>query len=382
MSNRILFVLDDFIGPFAGTEAQFWLLHQGLVARTGRVPQIVTLRPSAYLEKNLPGAYRCLNVTSLGSPRTWWAALKLAREAHRAGVRVAHLFLNDVSVLMPLPFWLFGIKTIISRRDLGFWYTRGLLKALRWVRPFVSAAVANCQAVKEVTLKEEGFAPSKVRVLLNGYQAPSKVVPRDLRRELNLPVGALILGMVANLRPLKRVADAIDAVAKLHAQGVAAELVIAGADVMVEGVSQQAALTQLARLLGVDKHVHFLGSVQESWSLLAGLDIFLSCSETEGLSNSIIEAMASGLPVVATAVGGTPEIVSHGRTGLLYEAGNRAELTQTLRSIATDSRARVRLGRAAQRFALTHLSEDTLINEHEKLYRDVGSITLPARLKS
>ena len=122
MPPRVLYVLDEFPGPNAGTEAQFWLLYCALSKATFR-PRVVTLRPSPYLRSRLgPGEYECLAVGSLRSPASLWRALRFALRARREGFTVAHLFLNDVNVLMPPFLALAGIRTIVSRRDLGLWY--------------------------------------------------------------------------------------------------------------------------------------------------------------------------------------------------------------------------------------------------------------------
>ena len=374
-SPRVLYLVDDFPSPsFGGTEAQFWLLYTALDKPTWR-PRVVTLRPSPYLATALgPAEYGSLDVTSLKSPTTWWRAWRCALAARREGFRVAHLYLNDVSVLMPPLLRLAGLRVIVSRRDLGFWYTPGLLKALRFVRRFVDRVVANCTAVKQAVCEAEGYRSSQVEVILNGYVPPAASTGvSSFRTAAGVPKGAVVFGMVANLRPLKRVDDAIRALAALPAAGLRPWLLVAGEDRPQDGRSAQSVLTELATELGVADRVRFVGPVAEPWPFLQEVDVFLSCSDTEGLSNSIIEAMAVGKPVVGSAVGGTPELIEEGVTGYLYPARDVATLTARLGVLVADPGLRARLGASASAMAEARLSVRALVEHHERLYRSLGA---------
>lgn len=373
VSARVLFLLDNFPGPTAGTEAQFWLLYRALPPDRYR-PRVVTLRHSPYLAEHLPAdQYHCLGIASLRDPAAIWRAARYVRTARREGFGVAHLFLNDVSVLMPPLLWAAGIRVIVSRRDLGFWYTPALLRILKFHRRFVDRVVANCGAVRDAVVAAEGYDRARVEVILNGCSPPANSpVPLGLRARHALGSGALLLGMVANLRPLKRVDDAIRALAGLRERRIDAALLVAGADVIIDGCSQKARLEALATELGVGGAVRFLGSLPSAWAFQDEIDVFLSCSDTEGLSNSIIEAMARGRPVVATAVGGTPELIRDGVTGYLYPPGDVGALTAAIERIAANPEHRRELGRAASAHAQRTVSLPALVAAHEHLYDTVA----------
>ncbi len=362
MEPRVVFLLDNFPGPHAGTEAQFWLLYRSLDHGRYR-PLIVTLKPSAFLEREVgAGGYECLRIDSLKSPVSWLRAWSLVRRLKGQGFAVAHLYLNDVSVLFPPLLHWAGLGVIVSRRDLGFWYSPGLLRVLRFNRRFVDRVVANCTAVKRAVRDAEGYADSAVEVILNGFERPAVAPAR-------VPAAARVrLGMLANLRPLKRVEDAIRALAALGPDAPV-ELVIGGEDRVENGVSEAARLAALAAELRIGDRVRFVGPVRDSWAFLAGLDVFLSCSDTEGLSNSIIEAMASGLPVIGSAVGGTPELVEPGRTGYLYPARDVVALTVALENLLESAEIRARFGQAALQLANSNLSVAALVAANERLYR-------------
>lgn len=361
MAPRILYLLDDFPGPYAGTEAQFWLLYRSIDHAAYR-PKVVTLRPSPYLLEHVgPNKYECLNIGSMKDLATWRTALAFARRAKRDGFDVAHLFLNDVSVIFPPLLALVGIKVIVSRRDLGFWYSPSILRVLRVNRRFVARVVANCNAVKAAVIAAEGYPADVVEVILNGFEYPTAPIDASERRDV------IRLGMLANLRPLKRVEDAIRAVAMLGPT-VPCELLIGGEDRIEAGVSERGRLTKIATDLGVLDRVRFVGPVSNSWNFLKGIDIFLSCSETEGLSNSIIEAMASGLPVVGSAVGGTPELVEDGSSGYLYPVGSVEELSGAIRKLIVDQEKRSAFGARGRTVAESRLSVASLISTHAALY--------------
>jgi glycosyltransferase involved in cell wall biosynthesis len=232
--------------------------------------------------------------------------------------------------------------------------------------------IANCTAVKDAVMVSEGYAADRVPVFLNGVEPPLERVPGTYRHDFEIPADAVVLGMVANLRKLKRVGDAVSAIARLKEQGLEAWLMVAGVDVVEDGVSQRQALEALAGSLGVSDHVRFVGGINPSWSFLAEVDIFLSCSDTEGLSNSIIEAMIYKIPVIGTNVGGTPELVTHEATGFLYEPGDIAALSEAAALLVFNKNLRWAMGRAGSEFATASLTTQALLRSHVKLYSQLA----------
>ena len=209
---RILFILDQFPGPTAGTEGQFWLLFQGL-DRERFDPAILLLRSSPFLETVAGDApVRVLDVQRLRSPRSLWRVLKAVIWARRNKYDVAHIFFNDSSLVFPPLLRLAGIRVIVSRRDLGFWYTPGQLRILRWNRRYVDWIVANCKAVRDAVCQAEHYDPSHVQVIYNGLvRHPPGLDRAATRHSLGIEAQAQVLAVVANLRPLKRIDDAIRA---------------------------------------------------------------------------------------------------------------------------------------------------------------------------
>ncbi|MCM0611826.1 glycosyltransferase [Marinobacter sediminum] len=359
----ILFVIDHFRNPNAGTEGQMFNLIKGL-DRVRFEPILLVFCDSEYLQDNgFPCEYHVLGHTRLSAPVTWAAMWKLARKFRASGIRLAHVFFNDPSIICPPVFRLNGIKTIISRRDTGYWYTPAYRTMLAVSGRFVSAVITNSDAVKQVTLRTEPFDPSQVHVVYNGYQAEeaSCDMPADVTGLREKHPSSVFVALVANIRPIKRMEDAVKGIGQLHQSGLDVHLILIG-----DG--NQTDLRLLASEQGVAEMVHFLGPRADVKACLKALDIGLLCSESEGFSNAIVEYMQAGLPVVCSDVGGNPEAVEHGETGYLYPCGDVAALASHLQRLSDSSELRQRIGDNAFRRARERFSMETMVAKHQEIY--------------
>lgn len=365
-AQPLLFVIDHFRNPHAGTEGQLFQLVKGL-DRSRFSPHLLVFRDSDYLrEQGFPCDYSVLGYNRILSLNTWVALWRFARQFRASGGRLAHIFFNDPSVLCPPIFRMNGIESIISRRDMGYWYTRKYLAMLSVTGRFVSAAITNSEAVRQVTVEKEPVSVSHTHVIYNGYDVDSDVgpVPEDLRiLRANHP-GAIFLGIVANIRPIKRIEDAIRAVGILSLEGVRVHLVVIG-----DG--DPSALQELAREQGVSDQVHVLGTRRNVKACLAALDVGLLCSESEGFSNALVEYMQAGLPVVCSAVGGNPEAIRQDETGYLYPCGEVATLAKYIKRLAGDDELRGRLGENARTSARERFSMQAMVGQHQAVYQQL-----------
>lgn len=364
--QKILLVIDNFENPHAGTEGQLYQLVEALDRRLFE-PELLVFRQSEWLIKNVfPCPVRVLGSGRIASIKTWWRIWCVAREFRQRGFQLAHVFFNDPSLICPPVFKLCGIKTLISRRDMGYWYTPIYKFALKLNRYFVSGVVTNSRAVAEVTCAVEGYRSEQAHVIYNGFVkkpllVPSSEHPLALRRES----GRVLAGLVANIRPIKRMQDAVTALAMIAEQCPQLDLVIIGA-------GDQSALRSQAEQLGVSDKLYMLGGRDDVQTCLQCLDIALLCSESEGFSNALIEYQMAALPVIASKVGGNLEAIEHGVTGLLYDCADVNELARLLQSLVTDESKRLLLGRQAQQQAGCRYSVNTMIAAQEQLYRLVG----------
>lgn len=369
---RVLYVLDEFAGGTAGTEGQFLQLLAGVRARDADV-QVMVLRSSPALKELGDVPTTVLGLRSLASLGAVAALWRLVRRARAAGADVVHLFFNDTSVACPIPLKLAGIPVIVSRRDLGFWYTPGVLRLLRMNRGAVSAVVANSLAVKREVVRQERYPESRVTVIHNGWR--ERQILEDataVRGALGIPAAAKMLLIVANLRPLKHVDDAIRIAALALRDDPGVWLAVVGADRRGASGSERERLAALARELGVAGRVVFAGSRPDPWPLICACDVGLLCSDTEGLSNTLIEYSAAGKPVVCTRVGGNEEVVADSQSGFLYATGNFEQAAGRVGELLRDPQLSHRMGVFGRQLVASRFGIEQMVESHLRLYTGVA----------
>ncbi len=233
----------------------------------------------------------------------------------------------------------------------------------RWLARRTDRIVANCHSVRDVYLHRLDLPPERILVIPNGLelQPTDDDARAQLRAKEGLPDDALIFVTAGRLERNKAVDDLLRAFARLSTEVPQGCLIVLGLG------SELAALTALAERLGVAERVIFLGQVADVAEVLAGADVFVFASLYEGLPNAVLEAMSAGLPVVTTAVGGIPEVVSDGETGLVVPTRRPEELAERMLRLARDVDLRRRLGRAA-RERVGEFTMERMVRSYEELY--------------
>lgn len=188
-------------------------------------------------------------------------------------------------------------------------------------------------------------------------------VGQQVRKSISQP-GERVLLHMSNFRQVKRIGDVIDIFARVHEQ-VNARLVLVG-----EGPEYSDARERVHRLQ-LDRHVDFLGKQDEVAPLVASADVLLLPSEKESFGLVALEAMACGIPVVGTTVGGIPEVVVHGETGFLYPVGDVAQMAQSTIELLTDAKRYETLSKQARERAMKMFHVDAKVSEYEAIYRRV-----------
>jgi glycosyltransferase involved in cell wall biosynthesis len=213
--------------------------------------------------------------------------------------------------------------------------------------------LAISESVAHFAIEQQGFPRELVEILHNpvdlGRFRPGTANSRSAgRAELGLAQDASVVICVARFDPVKGVDVLLEAWPEVVSMNRRSTLLLAGDGPLRESLEQQ------ARALGITESIRFLGYRSDVESLLHTADICVVPSRSEGLSLAAVEAMASGLPVVASRVGGIPEVVEDGRTGLLVEAENPKALASAITRLLGDTPLRIRLaasaGRAAQAY--------------------------------
>ena len=247
--------------------------------------------------------------------------------------------------------------------------------AKRWlVRRGLVAAVAVSEGLRRDLDSQLALSPARWRVIPNGIAVEQfdQATPLGLRRRFGLSAGDILIGALGNVRRPKGYADLLRAAAILRGGSVPVHVVVAG-EARGKLTDELLALRQE---LGLEPRVHFLGLVDQVPSFLAELDLFVSSSTSEGFSIACVEAMAAGLPVVATRSGGPEEIVLPGETGLLVPVSDPEALAAALADLAANPNLRRRMGEAGQQRARKTYSLDAMLDAYEAVLYEV---TAPAR---
>jgi len=200
-----------------------------------------------------------------------------------------------------------------------------------------------------VAFERQGFPADLLETIHNGVDitAVESAPPANIRRALGLPDDVPALCHVGRLAAVKGQRELLEAVAALRARGSQLHAVFVGGD-LESGGAYTAELDRRARDLGIADVVHFLGFRADAAAIVRELDVLVLPSLVEGLPLVVLEAMALGRPVVATAVGGTPEAVDDGRTGLLVPPRDVGALADAVATLIDDPDLRGRLGRAGR----------------------------------
>lgn len=232
--------------------------------------------------------------------------------------------------------------------------------------------VANSEAVKQDVIAQEGVAAAKIRVIYNGIDADRYARPADrvLRETLGISADAQVVGVVANLIHYKGHRILLEACRRVRAVRPDVRVLLIGDGPCRVELEQRAVALELGDM------VRFLGSRRDIPELLAEIDLAALPSLEEGFPNAVLEAMAAGKPVVASRVGGVPEAVVDGATGLLVPPGEPESLAGAILALLDDPRRAEAMGRAGrqrvvERFGMARMVEETQ-TIYEELLRGAG----------
>ena len=252
-----------------------------------------------------------------------------------------------------------------EHKMVGFIERRILHRAL-------DAAIGNSNAVLR-DLKDEGVSGSKLHLVYNGIDvhgfAKQTVDQLTARRLLGIDSSAIVFTVVANLHPYKGHKDLLRALAAVSPMWRSDWLcLLVGKDVH----DCQPELSRLAVEYGLSNTVEFLGPRADIPIILSASDIHISASHEEGLPNNIIEAMCARLPVVATAVGGVPELVVHGHTGYLLPPQDVDRMAEALMALAREPMRRQAFGEAGYARVMSGFNIDDKVAAFESIYHRLG----------
>ncbi|MCL6499853.1 MAG: glycosyltransferase [Firmicutes bacterium] len=368
---RVLHVITRLV--VGGAQENTLLTAQGLRARGYEVelaagpetgPEGVLPVPDGIVFYAVPTLVR--EVRPLADLRALWDLYRLMRR----GYDVVHTHTSKAGVLGRIAARLAGVPVVVHtphghvyhgyggrvRSRLFVWVERLLA---RWT----DVLVALTESERREHLAEKVGRAEQWCVIPSGVEIERYRKPTPLRRsDLGLPEASFVVGCVARLVPVKGIEDAVTATAQLVDLTPPVHLVLVG-----DG-PQRGALQKLAGQLGVRERVHFLGLRRDVPDLLPVFDILVLPSRNEGMGRVLVEAQAAGVPVVATRVGGVPDLVSEGQTGRLVPPGDPAALAAAIRSLAEDRAALTQMRDAARAHVAECLSAEAMVASLEAVY--------------
>jgi glycosyltransferase involved in cell wall biosynthesis len=260
-----------------------------------------------------------------------------------------------------------GAKVIVSRVDLGHLragFGRWHREAEKWNARNADLVVANADAVREVCIRDEGCDPDRVVVVRNGLDTPhfDALAKAHLQAPLPIEDGDIPVAVIGNLWRVKGHRTLVEAAPEIAARFPRVKFLCAG-----EGPEREFLERRIAEL-GLENTVHLLGHRLDIPAILARSHAACLCSSAEGLSNAVMEAMASSLPIVATSVGGNPELVRPGENGFLVPFGNAQALASALVQLLSDPAAAAEMGRRGRSRIESELTLEKMAEGHGALY--------------
>ena len=239
----------------------------------------------------------------------------------------------------------------------------------QWLARTTTTLIAVSPQVRD-ELVELGVAPARKFVVVRlGIELAERVgspgARDEQRRMLGIPPERFVVGWIGRMTEVKRTDDVLRTFRQLRETGVDACLCLVG-----DGPDRPA-LERLAKTLGIMRNTLFLGFQRDVAPFYAAFDVLLLPSISEGTPVSAIEALAAGKPVVATRVGGVPDVVRDGKDGFLAEAGAIDDLSERLARLARDPALRERMGASGREWVTARYRVDRLVDEMDGLYRSL-----------
>jgi glycosyltransferase involved in cell wall biosynthesis len=300
-------------------------------------------------------------------------ALRYARAATDARFDIVDAWLYPADILAALARLATRTPVVITgRRNTQAHERFGRLGGTidRLVDRLTDAVVANSTAAAAFAVRSHHTNPSKLRVIRNGVALVEPLSAGDRsawRRRMAASDDDLVIGCVGNYRAVKRHPLLIDAFATLARERSDLRLVLVG-----DGETRPDLARQIASL-GLERRIRLHGSEVDPRPMYGAFDIVVQSSKSEGLPNVLLEAAAAGRPIVATAAGGSTEIVVDGETGLLVPIEDRDALTSALRRAIDDPDLRARIGSAAREHVDANFGMGRYVRQWGDLYEELAA---------
>jgi glycosyltransferase involved in cell wall biosynthesis len=366
-----------FVGIFAigGTERQVVNIGKGL-DRSRFDLRFATLNKVGELLAECEAQSWSIDEYKIGrlyALKTMKQQVAFGKNVRREGIQIVHAYGFYPNVFAVPAARLAGVPvTIGSVRDIGDTYTSLQHKVQKQCLRLADHIVVNAEAIKR-DLLQRGYDAERLSVIPNGIDCERLRLPGNgeaVRREWNVPPGTPVVAVLARLLRIKGQEVFLRAAALIASNNPDVRFAVVGGNNIDRDYKEE--LKRLAGRLGLADRVIFTGFRVDVPDVLAALSVVVSPSlGLEGLSNSLLESMAAGVPVVATRVGGTPEIIEDGESGLLVPPGNPEALAAAISHVLQDRAMAKRLGQAARHRVFSRYSLNQAVASTERLYDDL-----------
>lgn len=366
------------IFAFGGTERQVINLATRLDRSKFRLEMACLKKQGHFLDEleqqHIP--IREFPIKSLYNPWSFVQQSRLAAHIRRQRIQIVHSYNFYANVFAIPAAKMAGVPVVIaSIRDRGIYLDPVKRLVQKYLCHFADCILVNAESIKQ-WLIEEGYPAGKIMIIRNGLDVSKygkKSRTGGLRKEFGLPETSPLVVMASRLDPQKGIEDLLHAAAMVIKRCPQARFLIVGEKYYTSVASQQFAekINQLVISLGLADHVIFTGYRSDIPDLLAQATVSVLPSHSEGLSNSLLESMATGLPVVATNVGGTPELIKDGETGLLVPPYEPEALALAICTVLQNRDLAKTFGAHARRYATREFSMDRMVSNTQQLYMEL-----------
>jgi L-malate glycosyltransferase len=383
---QVLLLIDQFYAGYGGTEQHLLFLLRTLPSRRVE-PHFAVLSGIRRCDPmNFPVSPVILSEACLQGPiGLCRRILRLASLISSRRVDVVHTFcpISEIAALVATRLARRG-KVLGVRRNVGYWHNFWTLGRARLVRFLGAQYVANCMAAREYSVAAEWIPHERISVIYNPVamqRLNEGLAQVPDRTDLGIRNGDHVVGMVATVRPVKDYATFLQAARLVLNRFPKTAFVAVGHPVD----DYLAELQKLAAELRIESHISWLGAVQNPFSLLPHFDIGVLSSLSEGFSNALLEYSAAGIPIVATEVGGTSEIVVNGQTGFLVQPQNAKALADRICTLLENQQLRKQFGSKARERTCALFSQEACLDAYVALYERLANnhtpTSIPAAVK-
>lgn len=356
---KIAYVIDNYF-PGGGSENQLITLIEHL-DRSRFEPYVFNLRPY-WSEMIYPShcPVHFLDIMRLWSVGGYRAMRRVARFIVDEQIDIVQVYFMESRVLGTLAARKAGnARIVFCRRDMGM--NRNWLKRRLAARS--DYCIVNADRVRQMVIDVERFPADRIETIYNGLRLPEVGKERITRASLNIPEQVSIVGLIGNYRPVKRI-DRFLRIAAAVRDSQAHYLIVGRGPLESE-------LRALAEVLGIADRCHFFCTVDGIRDVLDMLSIGVSTSESEGLSNVLIEYALAGKPAVAFDVGGNSEIVLDEHTGFILPVADEAAMVRRIEQLLASPAMRLEMGAEARRHSTERFDIETMVRKTEAFYERI-----------